>query len=52
MVKLEEHIKKMEEAKKQAQNSKGIKRKQLTKHYHRLLKEYKQCLLYLEKERK
>jgi hypothetical protein len=47
---LEEHILKMENIKKQADNSKGIQRLQLMKCYHRMQKELLECNMYLEKK--
>lgn len=47
MIKIEEHKSKMDLIKKQADNSKGQQRLQLLKCYHRMLKELKQCQLYM-----
>lgn len=52
MVKMDEHIKKMEDIKRQADNSKGQKRLQLMKCYHKLNKELLQCQMYLNNEMK
>jgi len=48
MVKINEHLKKIEIIKKDINNSKGEKKRQLIKCLHRLQKELKQCYLYLE----
>lgn len=47
MVKVEEHINKIEEIKKHISNSQGKQRKQYLKCLHRLQKEAAQCYLYL-----
>lgn len=49
MIKIEEHILKMENIKKQADNSKGNKKLQLMKCYHRLQKQLLECNMYLAK---
>lgn len=49
MVNIEEHIKKMEDIKKQAESSKGNKRLQLMKCYHILLKQLNECKIYLNR---
>jgi hypothetical protein len=46
MVKIEEHIKKMNDIKKQADNSKGNKKLQLLKCYHRLQKQLLEYKMY------
>lgn len=48
MVKLEEHIVKINNIKMQADKSEGRKKKQLLKCYHRLCKELLQCYIYTE----
>lgn len=47
MVKIEEHKQKMEDIKRQADNSYGKKKLQLMKCYHRMLKELQVCERYL-----
>jgi hypothetical protein len=47
MVKIQEHLKKMEEIRMHINNSKGNQRKQFIKCLHRLQKELRQCELYL-----
>ena len=51
MVKIEEHLDKMEEIKRHINNSKGIQRKQYIKCLHRLQKQLRECKMYL-KQRK
>ena len=48
MVKIQEHIDKINGIKQHINNSKGIQRKQYIKCLHRLEKELKQCRLYLK----
>jgi hypothetical protein len=48
MVKIEEHIEKMNEIKKHINNSKGNQRKQYIKCLHRLEKELLMCKMYLK----
>lgn len=48
MVKKEEHIQKMEDIKRQADNSYGRKKLELMKCYHRLQKQLLQCNLYIK----
>lgn len=48
MVKIEEHKQKMIDILLQANNSKGKKKQQLMKCYHRLQKELLQCNLYIK----
>ena len=50
MVKIEEHLLKMENIKRQADNSMGKKKLQLMKCYHRLQKELLECNMYLAKK--
>jgi hypothetical protein len=50
MVKTEEHILKMENIKKQADNSKGKQKLQLIKCYHRMQKQLLECNMYLAKK--
>ena len=47
MVKIDEHIQKMEEIKRQADNSYGRKKLELMKCYHRLQKQLEVCNRYL-----
>ena len=47
MVRIDEHIKKMEEIKKQADNSEGRKKLQLMKCYHKLQKQLLECQMYM-----
>lgn len=49
MVKIEEHIKKMKDIKSQADNSKGKKKLQLMKCYHRMEKQLLECNMYLKR---
>lgn len=51
MVKIEEHKAKMKEIQKHIDNSKGIQRKKYIKCYHKLLKQLKECQMYLNKSR-
>ena len=46
MVNTKEHIEKMNNIKKQADNSKGNKKLQLLKCYHRLQKQLLECKMY------
>lgn len=48
MVKIDEHIKKMNEIKKHINNSKGNQKKQYIKCLHRLQKELNLCKIYLK----
>ncbi len=48
MVKIDEHIKKMNNIKAQADKSKGKQRLQLLKCYHRMQKELNLCNIYLK----
>lgn len=48
MVKINEHLHKIETIKKHINSSKGEKKRQLTKCLHRLQKELKQCYLYMK----
>lgn len=48
MVKIEEHINKIEEIKKQADNSNGKQKMQLMKCYHKLCKQLLQYYIYTE----
>ena len=48
MVKIEEHKRKMQEIKKQADNSRGNKRMQLLKCYHKMQKQLLQCELFIK----
>lgn len=50
MVKIQEHIDKIEEIKQQINNSKGQQRKQFIKCYHRLQKELIQCYMFLSND--
>lgn len=52
MVKIDEHIKKIEEIKKHINNSEGNQKRQYAKCLHRLQKELWQCQLYLKNEMK
>lgn len=52
MVKIQEHIDKMEEIKKHINNSKGNQKRKYIKCLHRMQKELKQCQLYLKNEMK
>lgn len=46
MVKVQEHIEKMNEIKQYIKNSKGIQRKQYIKCLHRLQKQLSECYMY------
>lgn len=47
MIKIKEHLLKIEEIKKQINNSKGNQKRQYIKHLHRLQKEFDICNNYL-----
>ena len=49
MVKIQEHIDKINEIKKHISNSKGKQRKQYIKCLHRLQKQLSECYMYLQK---
>lgn len=51
MVKIQEHIDKIEEIKKHISNSKGQQKKQFLKCYHRLQKGLMQCYMFLNKDK-
>lgn len=48
MIKIQEHKDKMLDIKKQINNSRGEKKKQLIKCFHKLQKELNQCYLYMK----
>ena len=48
MVKIQEHLDKINYTKQQINNSKGQQRLQYLKHLHRLQKELNQCKIYLK----
>lgn len=50
MVNIQEHILKMKNIKRQANNCKGKKKLELLKCYHRLKKQLLECNMYLSKE--
>ena len=50
MVKIEEHIQKINEIKKHINNSKGTQKKQFIKCLNRMQKELKQCQIYMNNE--
>ena len=50
MVKIDEHIQKINEIKQHINNSKGNQKKQYIKCLHRLQKELKQCQIYMNNE--
>ncbi len=50
MVKIDEHIEKIEEIKKHINNSKGNQKRQYVKCLHRLQKELSLCQMYLNNE--
>lgn len=52
MVKLDEHVAKMNNIKIQADKSKGQQKLQLLKCYHKMQKQLLQCQLYLNNEMK
>jgi len=48
MVKIQEHIDRMNEIKRQADNAIGKRKLQLMKCYHRMQKQLSECKMYLE----
>lgn len=48
MVRIQEHIERMIEIKKQADNAIGNRKLQLMKCYHRMQKQLSECKIYLE----
>lgn len=51
MVKIQEHIDKIEEIKKHINNSKGKQKLQYIKYLHRLQKQALQCYMYINKDK-